>query len=219
MSTPLSTDKLSARLAAFFQDTDREAFDGARERVLLQLVEAIGRSAEAAGQLKLVFVCTHNSRRSQLSEAIAFAAAHYTGQSTPLAVYSAGTAATRVHPHALEALQSIGFQVEGLVEGRDNPNEPLRVTPFERADAEALTLFSKTLAHSSLPKQNFIAVMTCEEADAACPIVPGAAARIKLPYLDPKAADGTPQAAQAYRQLVKQLAAEWLFVWRKIAPN
>jgi hypothetical protein len=51
------------------------------------------------------------------------------------------------------------------------------------------TEFSKTYFDASNPQHEFAALMVCGEADAACPVVRGAAVRISMPYLDPKIYD------------------------------
>lgn len=58
--------------------------------------------------------------------------------------------------------------------------------------------------------------MTCSEAEEACPVVIGAAARISLSYEDPKLYDNTAQEAAAYRQRCRQIAAELNFVFDQL---
>ena len=54
--------------------------------------------------------------------------------------------------------------------------------------------------------------MTCSQADAGCPFIPGASTRISLPYDDPKEADGTPQEAERYDERLRQIGRELFFV-------
>ena len=60
------------------------------------------------------------------------------------------------------------------------------------------------------------AVMTCSDADEACPIVQGADARFAIPYEDPKAFDGTREEAWAYDERCRQIAREMLYVFSKV---
>lgn len=133
-------------------------------RRLAPLVEAI----KAHGAL--TFVCTHNARRSQLAQVIAWAAARWHGLAQHH-FFSAGTEATRVDQRAFDALARMGFGVEGA---------QVRVSSAEAP----YVLTSKTLSDETLPKA-FAAVMVCSSADAACPFVRGASARVSLPYDDP----------------------------------
>lgn len=55
-------------------------------------------------RIRVLFVCTHNSARSQIAEALL---GHYGGDD--FEAHSAGTEATRVNPFAIEALREIGI--------------------------------------------------------------------------------------------------------------
>lgn len=57
---------------------------------------------------KVLFLCTHNSCRSQMAEGIVN---HYLGDR--LRAFSAGTEATHVHPRAIEAMAEIGIDISG----------------------------------------------------------------------------------------------------------
>ena len=78
---------------------------------------------------------------------------------------------------------------------------------------EPVEAFSKRFAEAPNPSAGFVAVMTCSQADAACPFVQGAAARVAVPYDDPKAADGTPEEAARYDERVEQIGRDlaWVF--------
>lgn len=173
------------------------------------LLEALGRWVAArldAGEpARLVFVCTHNSRRSHLAMVAAAAAAVRAGL-RGVETFSAGTEATACHPNTVAALRRAGYRVEPTT---DPPNPRYRVLLGD--GLPSLELFSKTLAHPSLPASGFLAVMTCAEADTGCPVVPGAAARLALPYDDPKTADGTPDEAATYDARCAEITHELLW--------
>lgn len=59
--------------------------------------------------VRVLFLCTHNSARSQIAEALL---RHLGGAAVE--VYSAGTEVTRVHPLALQVLQEQGVDTSGL---------------------------------------------------------------------------------------------------------
>jgi len=58
---------------------------------------------------QVLFLCTHNSCRSQMAEALAN---HYLGDR--LEAFSAGTEATRVNPMVILALAELGISSSGL---------------------------------------------------------------------------------------------------------
>lgn len=146
---------------------------------------------------RLVFVCTHNSRRSQFAQVWAWHLGHEAG--LDLEAHSAGTEATAVADPVPPALERAGFGAERLDAG---PRPGWRV----RAGARHLDLWSKTLADPALPGEGFAAVMVCSDADANCPFVPGAEERIPLPFVDPKARDGQPDEAEAYDAASRRIA-------------
>ena len=172
---------------------------------------------------RLVFVCTHNSRRSHL----AAVAAQHLGAETgaDLMAYSAGTEATACHPNTVAALRRAGHQlrVAGSTDP-DNPRYELYLAGADELDgAPALELWSKRIDDPSLPNEGFAAVMVCSDAEANCPYVPGAELRIALPFADPKRSDGTGLEEVVYdgayrevlgtlRRVFKAAAAEWLIM-------
>jgi arsenate reductase len=57
---------------------------------------------------KILFICTHNSARSQMAEG--YMNAKYGDR---FEVFSAGTEVTRVHPMAITVMQEIGIDISG----------------------------------------------------------------------------------------------------------
>lgn len=150
--------------------------------------------------LRLVFVCTHNSRRSQFAQVWAHVLAHHFG--IKLEIYSAGTEVTACNPRTLEALRAQGFSVD-ILEG-ENPVQRLSFAE----DQAPIQLFSKTIDDASLPKENFAALMTCSHADENCPYIPGALARIPFRFEDPKAFDDTDLEAKMYQERSLEIAQD-----------
>lgn len=184
----------------------------ARRTLLGELAEAV-RSSLAEGEVQLTFICTHNSRRSQMGQVWArIAAAHHgiEGVST----FSSGTEATAFNPRAVAALERTGLRVEADGSA-DNP----RYSVTWSAGIEPLVCWSKTWQDDANPGQDFIAVMTCSDADEACPFVPGAAHRIALTYEDPKEFDGTDREARAYDERSEQIARELLYAFRLVRES
>ena len=134
----------------------------------------------------IVFICTHNSRRSQFA---AFWAQYWADQlGVNFAFFSAGTEKTTVYPAVIDALQMLGVPVEKTEEKYTAQTSTRRIF-----------LFSKTLGDDSLPEL-FHAITTCSEADENCPFIPQAISRSHLPYEDPKWSDGQMNEAEIYIQ-------------------
>jgi hypothetical protein len=165
---------------------------------------------------ELTFICTHNSRRSHMAQLWAQSAAHYFGVER-VATYSGGTEATAFNPRAVAAIERAGFAVEVPSEG-DNPVYGVKYVD----NMEPMECFSKIYDQPPNPREGFAAVMTCSDADAACPIVNGADQRIAIPFEDPKAFDGTVQEAAKYDERCRQIAREMLYTFSLVAgasPN
>ena len=193
---------LTARSSEF------EQIDAARRTTLGALALQIERGVDA----DLVFICTHNSRRSHFGQIWAQAAAVWFGRSN-VRTYSGGTEATAFEPRAIAALQRAGMQVERSEDGA-NPRYLVRLG--STADAwSRIECFSKHYESPPNPRADFIAVMTCAQADAGCPLVLGATARIALPYEDPKAFDGSARETAAYDACCAQIAREMLFCFEQ----
>jgi arsenate reductase len=171
-------------------------------------LEAIAEFVRTRPDPQLVFICTHNSRRSQMAQIWAQAAsAHF---AVHLSAHSGGTEVTALHPHAVDALREAGFLIESAGQG-NNPRYEARYAE----GGSPITLFSKVYDSAPNPSSGFCAVMTCSTADADCPVVTGAARRVALPYDDPKDSDGTGREAEVYGLRCRQIAAEMAWMVRR----
>jgi protein-tyrosine-phosphatase len=172
-----------------------------RKQKLTVLADYI-RSKESA---KLNFICTHNSRRSHLCQIWAATLAAHLGLHG-IETYSGGTEVTAFNPRAVEAIRRTGFTVEK----QDGENPRYKVFYDEQEDP--LICYSKTYDDEFNPNRDFVAVMTCTDADQNCPVVHGAEFRITIPYEDPKQADDTPHEAQTYDERCRQIATEMYYM-------
>ncbi len=158
---------------------------------------------------KLVFICTHNSRRSHFGQIWGLVAAYYF-KIENVETFSGGTEATAFNPRAVESIERAGFKVE-----KPSGENPKYRVGFSKG-SEPMECFSKKYDHSINPDQDFAAIMTCSDADENCPYIPGAAYRARITYHDPKAADGTPEESQVYDQRCAQIASEMLYLFSKV---
>ena len=157
-------------------------------------------------QANLIFICTHNSRRSHFGQVWAHFAASTNGLADKITTFSGGTEATAFHPNAIAALSRAGFKIE-TEEGK-NPVSHLIFSD----DKPATTCFSKVYDDPSNPQSDFIAVMTCSDADENCPYIPGATQRFTVTYEDPKISDGTPLESATYDERSLQIGTEMWYV-------
>jgi arsenate reductase len=159
-------------------------------------------------EIRLNFICTHNSRRSQFSQVWAQTAAAYFG--IDAACYSGGVEVTAFNERAVAALKRDGFKV--VQKGEENPVYFL----FPGEDAEPIITFSKVYDDSLNANKEFAAVMTCDHADENCPFIPGAEKRFPLRFEDPKAFDDSPLEEKMYSERSHQIAAELFYLFEKV---
>lgn len=155
--------------------------------------------------INLIYVCTHNSRRSHLGQVWSKVAADFYGFN--INTFSAGTEATAFNQNAIQALISAGFEVKRPDE-TDNPKYEVLF-----GNGKVNLCFSKTIDDESLPKENFAAVMTCGDADENCPFIPGCDLRIGTTYFDPKSYDNSVLQKEKYTERSNQIAMECLYVF------
>lgn len=178
-----------------------------RRTSLAQLAKFIDSKVETGEMAELVFICTHNSRRSHISQIWAQAAArHY---SIPrVMAYSGGTEATAFNPCAVEAMRNLGFLITDTTGGK-NPNYVVR---YDEQSSSVIS-FSKKYDDKTNPVRDFAAIMTCSHADDNCPSVPGAGFRIAIPYDDPKDFDGTALQTQKYGERADEIGRDMLYAF------
>ncbi|TVR86535.1 MAG: protein-tyrosine-phosphatase [Saprospirales bacterium] len=202
--------KLFPKIEEAVRSLDIQSIPDERKKILLPLIDYIQSKVKDREEIRLNFICTHNSRRSHLSQVWAQAIGHHFGINR-LFCYSGGTEATAVFPVTAKTLSSQGFEVTPFSEGK-NP-----VYSIKFADnAHPVTGFSKNYGHAFNPKSHFAAVLTCSQADEDCPFIAGAEKRIPIPYEDPKAFDSTPQQTQKYLECSNKIATELFYVFSKL---
>lgn len=181
-----------------------------RKTILLPLIDFIQEKVGKQQEVRLNFICTHNSRRSHLSQVWAqTAAAHFNVKN--VFCYSGGTEATALFPMAAKTLEQAGFEVHPLSEGK-NPVYSIKYSENEHP----IIGFSKTYDDSFNPQSAFAAILTCSNADNGCPFIAGAEKRIPITFEDPKAFDNTPQQEEKYKERSIQIATELFYVFSQI---
>lgn len=152
----------------------------------------------------LLFVCTHNARRSQLAQA--WGSLIFAGVPA-LHCASGGAERTRCHPSAVAALRRSGWTVV---------EKPLKTSPGATSQVEytavwpepsvACDLSSKTVAEVQQPLNGAsaspaptVALLLCgDDPGSKCPRVPGAAGCFSWQYADPGKSDGALAEAATY---------------------
>ncbi len=181
-----------------------------RKEVLRPLTDYLQSKVSNNQETRIKFICTHNSRRSHLAQVWAQTMANYFNIDKVFC-YSGGTEATALFPMVAETLQKSGFEIKTISDG-NNP-----IYSIKYADNEQPIIgFSKKLDDDFNPKSQFVAIMTCSQADGGCPFIAGAEKRIPITFEDPKAFDNTPQQAEKYNERSLQIATELFYVFSQL---
>ena len=181
-----------------------------RKIMVKPLIEYVQTQVESNSPIRLNFICTHNSRRSHFSQIWAQAMSFYFGLDN-LISYSGGTEATALFHMVVTTIRSQGFEVQALSEST-NPIYAIRYSNNEHP----IIGFSKTMNNTFNPSSNFAAIMTCDSANEACPVVPGADKRIPITYKDPKEFDSSPLQAEKYQEKSIEIAREMHYIFNQI---
>lgn len=160
----------------------------------------------------LMYVCTHNSRRSQFGQIWAKVAAQYYHMDS-VSTFSGGTEATAFHSNAINALTRIGFRIEPS-SGAQQANPIYKIS--YASVQEDLLCFSKIYDDETNPQNHFAAIMTCSEAEENCPFIPGVDLRLASTYEDPKAFDHTELCELKYDERCKQIARETFYAFHLV---
>ena len=181
-----------------------------RKSTLQPLIDYIQTKVIHQEDIRLNFICTHNSRRSHLTQLWAqTAAAHFKIKN--VFCYSGGTETTALFPMVVETLRQSGFDIRTIGAG----NNPVYAIKFG-ANEPPIIGYSKTYEDPFNPQSEFAAIMTCSQADGGCPFIAGAEKRIPITYEDPKAFDNTPQQFEKYQERSLQIATELFYVFSQI---
>src|SRR5262245_42528827 len=100
---PKVAENVKSRVAEFDKIPDK------RRKLLDQITKYVRDANRDHKPARLVFICTHNSRRSQMSQVWAQTAATYYGVNVE--TFSGGTEATAFNPRAVVALKRAGFEI------------------------------------------------------------------------------------------------------------
>ncbi|WP_339624788.1 protein-tyrosine-phosphatase [uncultured Winogradskyella sp.] len=201
---------LYPKIVAQIEALPKVALAPERLDLLQHLINYVQEKVTNNSAVNLNFICTHNSRRSHLSQVWAQTIAQFYNLKN-VTCYSGGTEATALFPVAAKTLENAGFKIEKL----SNEINPVYAIKYSENNHPIIG-FSKTFDADFNPTSNFAAILTCSSADKGCPFIIGAEKRIPITYKDPKAFDNTPQQLEKYTERSLQIATELNYVFSQI---
>lgn len=181
-----------------------------RKNILRPLIDFVQQKVNNSQEISINFICTHNSRRSHLSQVWAqVAAAYYTIPNVHC--YSGGTEETALFPKVAETLTHQGLSIFKIAD-TDNPVYAIKYSD----NSLPIVGFSKKYDSPFNPVSAFVAIMTCSQADGGCPFIAGAEKRIPITFEDPKISDNTQEQSKVYADRSLQIATEMFYVFSMI---
>ena len=201
---------LLSEIENVIKELNPQTISSERKAVLQPLTDFIQSKVSNQQEIRINFICTHNSRRSHLSQVWAQTMANYFNIKNVFC-YSGGTEATALFPMVAETLKKQGFEIFKL----SDTNNSVYTIKYSENEHPVIG-FSKKLDDDFNPKSEFAAIMTCDSANEACPFVPGAEKRIPIMFEDPKAFDNTPLQAQKYLERSEQITREMYYIFSQI---
>ncbi|MBF4516012.1 protein-tyrosine-phosphatase [Flavobacterium sp. ANB] len=205
-----NSNRLFPEIQEIITSFNFETISVERKNVLQPLIDFIQSKTDAKQEIRLNLICTHNSRRSHLSQVWAQTAAYYYDIKNVFC-YSGGTEATTLFPKVAEILEKEGFKIKKLSE----QNNPVYAIKFAQDSAPVIG-FSKTYDDDFNPENGFAAIMTCSQADEGCPFIAGAEKRIPITYEDPKIFDNSDEQDEKYQERSLQIGLEMFYVFSQI---
>ncbi|MEZ4829267.1 MAG: hypothetical protein R3C61_23715 [Bacteroidia bacterium] len=140
------------KVSQFVSDLKKsgERLETDRKARLTEISDFIRRKKAQGEEAALIFICTHNSRRSHFGQIWAQVLADYYGVSG-VKTYSGGTEATAFNPNAITALRETGFEISAI---SDSPNPRYEVAYGE--NIPPLTVWSKVYSDPANPQGGFV---------------------------------------------------------------
>ena len=180
-----------------------------RKDKIVKLAQIIKKNHEQQNIVKITFICTHNSRRSQFSQVWAYISALYFKLDF-LEFYSGATEVDSVNLNVINALSNSGLKIE-----KTHKDKAIYLLKSLKKD-KGISLYSKLYNSKLNPSKHFIAIMTCSDADQMCPVIKGADKRVSLPYPDPRVADNTGLEEEVYKQTCSIIAKEMFYLMKQL---
>ena len=111
--------EIQKHLANWNTEGKPDSITDERAQAFRDLADWIVEQRDAGKPIQLMFVCTHNSRRSHISQLWAQASAAYLNVDN-VQTFSGGTEATAFNPRSVRALRSHGFVIEDTESGTES---------------------------------------------------------------------------------------------------
>eukprot|EP00040_Diaphanoeca_grandis_P025483 m.141207 g.141207 ORF g.141207 m.141207 type:complete len:211 (-) comp30168_c0_seq1:1193-1825(-) len=189
-----------------------------RTALLDEIAQYIRSKLEKGETVKMNFICTENSRRSHLAHLLAAAIVYHF--KLPVQTFSGGTKVSACNPRTVAALQRAGFDIDtsNATSGETNPRYKV-VLDASNLSEQPIFAYSKLYTATENPRDSFIAIMCCGNADANCPFIPNAAKRFAVTFDDPKVSDDTPLETATYDRRLLEIGSQFYYLFNAVVQK
>lgn len=207
----LKTSAISTK--NFFESAAKKVvFNDLRKKELLKIADAMTAFYAINRVVNLHFICTQNSRRSQLAQVWSFYAANYFKLN--INSFSGGTQVTCFHRNTVKTLQKAGFTFH--LESFDHQNPTYQIS-FS-GTLKSILAFSK-LHNDPLNSTPFIAIIVCADTEKKSAFINSKNHYFNLGYQDLKTADGLENQEEIYLKTSRQIAGELYFIFNTVKKS
>lgn len=180
-----------------------------RKELLDEIAYVIANEIKKNKNVNINFICTNNSRSSQIAQTWSFYAATYFN--LPINSFSGGTEVTAFHRNSIKTLQKVGFSFNLLDFSHQNPKYEISFDGCKNS----IIGFSKHY-DSNINKQPFITITTSNNKNIKYPYISSAWHHFHLPFLNPKLSDRTSNSEEEYLKTNSQIAGEINMIFSRI---
>jgi len=207
-------ETISINTEDFFKNALKELqIDTQRTKLLTSIGKFIAEELKVTKKVNLNYICTQNSRRSQLAQVWSSYASFYY-KFPEIKNFSGGTSVTAFYRNTAKTLQEAGFNFQIIEFSHQNPVYTISYKNCKHP----IRGYSK-LYFDETNKTPFIAITTCPKVKESCPFIPEAVEHFYLPYNDPKTFDTSLYKAEKYLETNKQIAGEIHFIFEMISKS
>ena len=124
--------------------------------------------------------------------------------------YSVDTETTAFDLRAVSSVKRVGFDV---IRTENTKNPKYLIYHLSNNPSEH---YLKIFNEEPNPQKEFIAIMTCDDAEKNCPFAFGYSKKFIIEYNDPKIFDGTQKEAVAYDDVNRLISRKQLFMFYNV---
>jgi len=200
----IQLNNINAKIKKFILDLKIDEIQNERLKIIDKIGKSINRNIMNDSFPNILFVCSHNSRRSQFAEIWAHTINYIFNNK--IKIMSAGTFKTAVHYQVINVIKDAGFKIR-----KKENNYYLNFSNH----CKDIKIYSKKI--NDINKNNSsIIINTCSNADIICSVVPNTLERFLLSYEDPKISDNTKFEKRKYYETCKNIALEIFYLFSNI---